>query len=192
MTILNNGNIGMGITAPAARLHIQGIQATLGANANATMLRMSRPTWSGQKWGSAAQFNLGTYVDGGNNVDSKSRLDLALTNGNDDTTLTTTMTWLANGNVGIRNTAPTATLDVNSSTVATNTVNADVTVLKLARPLNSGVKVPNIAHFNLVSFTTGGQPNSRLDLNLSNTTETDIPNVRWIKNTNYKINEDTN
>ena len=110
------GNVGIGATAPAARLHIQGIQATLGANANATMLRMSRPTWSGQKWGSVAQFNLGTYVDSGNNVDSKSRLDLALANGNDDTTLTTTMTWLANGNVGINNTAPSAPLVVQGVT----------------------------------------------------------------------------
>lgn len=129
LNILNNGNIGMGTTAPAARLHIQGIQATLGANANATMLRMSRPTWSGFKWGSAAQFNLGTYVDGGNNVDSKSRLDLALTNGNDDTTLTPTptMTWLGNGNVGINNTAPSAPLVVQANTVGTG-------VLKLAVP----------------------------------------------------------
>jgi hypothetical protein len=112
------GNVGIGATAPAARLHIQGIQATLGANANATMLRMSRPTLSGQKWGSVAQFNLGTYVDSGNNVDSKSRLDLALANGNDDTTLTPTptMTWLANGNVGINNTAPSAPLVVQGVT----------------------------------------------------------------------------
>jgi hypothetical protein len=116
--IYRTGNVGIGATAPAARLHIQGIQATLGANANAPMLRMSRPTWSGQKWGSVAQFNLGTYVDSGNNVDSKSRLDLALANGNNDTTLTPTptMTWLANGNVGINNTAPSAPLVVQGVT----------------------------------------------------------------------------
>jgi hypothetical protein len=127
MTILNNGNIGIGTTAPAARLHIQGVQAVIGANANATMLRMSRPTWSGFKWGRAAQFNLGTYDDGVSPVNSKSRLDLALTNGNDDTTLTTTMTWLANGNVGINNTAPSAPLVVQANTVGTG-------VLKLAVP----------------------------------------------------------
>ena len=114
--ILNNGNIGMGTTAPAARLHIQGIQATLGANASATMLRMSRPTWAGFKWGSAAQFNLGTYDDGVNPVNSKSRLDLVLANVDEALSTTPTMTWLANGNVGINNTAPSAPLVVQGVT----------------------------------------------------------------------------
>lgn len=116
MRITTTGNVGIGTVAPSTKLHIQGIQATLGANANATMLRMSRPTWSGFKWGSAAQFNLGTYVDAGNNVDAKSRLDLALTNGNNETTLTTVMTWLANGRVGINNTDPNAPLVVQGAT----------------------------------------------------------------------------
>jgi hypothetical protein len=110
--IYRTGNVGIGPTVPATRLHIQGIQATLGANANATMLRMSRPTWSGFKFGSAAQFNLGTYDDGVNAIHSKSRLDLALTNINDETTFSNVMTWLGNGNVGINNTAPSAPLVV--------------------------------------------------------------------------------
>ncbi len=116
LNILNNGNIGIGTTAPATKLHIQGIQATLGANANATMLRMSRPTWSGFKWGSAAQFNLGTYDDGVNPVNSKSRLDLVLANADETLSTTPTMTWLANGNVGINNTAPSAPLVVQGVT----------------------------------------------------------------------------
>jgi hypothetical protein len=116
MTILNNGNIGMGTTAPATKLHIQGNQATLGANASATMLRMSRPTWSGFKWGSAAQFNLGTYDDGVSPVNSKSRLDLVLANVDETLSTTPTMTWLANGNVGINNTAPSAPLVVQGVT----------------------------------------------------------------------------
>jgi hypothetical protein len=116
ISYLNSGNVGIGTVAPSAKLHIQGIQATLGANANATMLRMSRPTWSGFKYGSAAQFNLGTYVDAGNNVDAKSRLDLALTNANNETTLTTVMTWLANGRVGINTTDPNAPLVVQGAT----------------------------------------------------------------------------
>jgi hypothetical protein len=110
------GNVGIGTIAPATKLHIQGIQATLGANANATMLRMSRPTWSGFKFGSAAQFNLGTYDDGVNAIHSKSRLDLALTNINDETTFSNVMTWLGSGNVGINNTAPSAPLVVQGVT----------------------------------------------------------------------------
>lgn len=115
ISYLNSGNVGIGTVAPSAKLHIQGIQATLGANANATMLRMSRPTWSGFKWGSAAQFNLGTYDDGVSPVDSKSRLDLALTNSN-ETTLTNVMTWLGSGNIGINNTAPSAPLVIQGAT----------------------------------------------------------------------------
>jgi hypothetical protein len=110
--IYRTGNVGIGTNNPLTRLHIQGIQATLGANANATMLRMSRPTWSGFKFGSAAEFNLGTYDDGVNPVHSKSRLDLALTNINNETTFSNVMTWLGNGNVGINNTAPSAPLVV--------------------------------------------------------------------------------
>lgn len=115
ISYLNSGNVGIGTVAPSTKLHIQGIQSTLGANANATMLRMSRPTWSGFKWGSAAQFNLGTYDDGVSPVDSKSRLDLALTNSN-ETTLTNVMTWLGSGNVGINNTAPSAPLVIQGTT----------------------------------------------------------------------------
>jgi hypothetical protein len=110
------GNVGIGTIAPATKLHIQGIQATLGANASATMLRMSRPTWSGFKWGSAAQFNLGTYDDGVSPGNSKSRLDLVLANTDESLSTTPTMTWLGNGNVGINNTAPSAPLVVQGVT----------------------------------------------------------------------------
>jgi hypothetical protein len=56
-------------------------------------------------------------------MDAKSRLDLALTNGADNTTLTTAMTWLANGNVGIGTAAPSGGLTIfgppNSGLTAT-------------------------------------------------------------------------
>jgi hypothetical protein len=110
------GNVGIGTIAPAIKLHIQGIQTTMGANANSTMLRMSRPTWSGFKWGSAAQFNLGTYDDGVSPGNSKSRLDLVLANTDESLSTTPTMTWLGNGNVGINNTAPSAPLVVQGVT----------------------------------------------------------------------------
>ncbi len=125
LNILNNGNIGMGITAPVTKLHIQGPTAVQAVNASAGMFRMSRPSQGGVKWDNIAQFNLGTHYDSGNAMDAKSRLDLALTNGADNTTLTTTMTWLANGNVGIGTTAPISSLSNTSTAIqGSNTTNA--------------------------------------------------------------------
>jgi hypothetical protein len=148
ISYLNSGNVGIGTTAPATKLHIQGIQATLGANANATMFRMSRPTWSGFKWGSAAQFNLGTYDDGLNPGSAKSRLDIALTNGNDETTLTNVMTWLGNGNVGIGTTAPATRLDVNAGVTTANTV------------VNATGSVNDFLQYNVQNTSTGTKAQS--------------------------------
>jgi hypothetical protein len=123
MSYLNSGNVGIGTTAPATRLHIQGQTATTTINADAQLLRFSRPGVSSIKWDHVAQFNLGAY---NTNINANTRLDLAL---NDGATLTPSnvMTWLANGNVGINNTAPSAPLVVQANTVGTG-------VLKLAVP----------------------------------------------------------
>jgi hypothetical protein len=154
--IYRTGNVGIGATVPATRLHIQGIQATLGANANATMLRMSRPTWSGFKFGSAAQFNLGTYDDGVNPVHSKSRLDLALTNINDETTFSNIMTWLGNGNVGIGTTAPSSRLEVNGSATNTTAFNAAAgTTIDFSRS-NLAYTTANAGAFTLTNIKDGG------------------------------------
>jgi|LakMenEpi03Aug12_release.lakeMendotaPanAssembly.Ray.scaffolds.fasta_scaffold18502_9 hypothetical protein len=154
--IYRTGNVGIGATVPATRLHIQGIQATLGANANATMLRMSRPTWSGFKFGSAAQFNLGTYDDGVNPVHSKSRLDLALTNINDETTFSNIMTWLGNGNVGIGTTTPSSRLEVNGSATNTTAFNAAAgTTIDFSRS-NLAYTTANAGAFTLTNIKDGG------------------------------------
>ena len=114
LTILNNGNIGIGTSSPVTNLHVNNpLTATASVNANAQVLRLSRPTTSGLKWDNIAQFNLGSYST---SIAANSRLDLALTNGVDATSFTNVMTWLANGNVGINNTAPSAPLVVQGVT----------------------------------------------------------------------------
>jgi hypothetical protein len=114
LTILNNGNVGIGATAPSTTLQINhSLTATASVNANAQVLRLTRPTTSGTKWDNIAQFNLGSYSTA---IAANSRLDLALTNGGNATDLTNIMTWQANGNVGINNTAPSAPLVVQGAT----------------------------------------------------------------------------
>lgn len=122
--IYRSGNVGIGIVSPVTKLHIQGATAVQAVNASESMFRMSRPSQGGVKWDNIAQFNLGTHYDSGNAMDAKSRLDIGLTNGADNTTLTTVMTWLANGKVGIGTTAPTANLDVVGGLSLRNVVGA--------------------------------------------------------------------
>jgi hypothetical protein len=188
MFIDENQRVGIGTSAPLTTLHVNNsLAATNTVNANAQVFRMMRPRADAVKSENIAQFNLGSYAVTSGNTHATSRLDLAMNDGDGPNT-SNVMTWQANGNVGIRNTAPTATLDVNSSRIATNTINADATVLKLARPLNDGLKFPNIALFNLGSHTIGGQANTRLDLSLSNVNDTDIQNVMtWQANGNVGI-----
>lgn len=123
MRIEHNGNVGIGTSVPLTTLHVQNsILATNSINANANVLRLSRGSTAGVKWDNIAQFNLGSY--NASNSNASSRLDLALTNGGDNTTLSNIMTWQANGNVGIGTTAPITNLDVVGGFNLRNTIGA--------------------------------------------------------------------
>jgi hypothetical protein len=104
--IYRNGSVGINIS-PLTTLHAQNtLTATASVNANAQVLRMSRPSQGGIKWDNIAQFNLGSYS---NAINANTRLDLVLNN-TDNVTFVNPMTWLANGNIGINNNAPTQML----------------------------------------------------------------------------------
>ena len=112
----DNGNIGIGTNTPLTTLHVQSsTAATASINADATLLRLSRPTTGGVKNGNIAQFNLGSYSTGGA---AHTRLDFALNN-TDLASLTTVMTMQANGHVGIGTNAPERLLHLVSAVNAT-------------------------------------------------------------------------
>lgn len=125
-SIWRTGNLAIGINNPATNLHIQNaLAATNTVNADAKVLRFSRPSTASLKWDNIAQFNLGSYSI--TSANAFTRLDLALTNGGDNTTLSNVMTWQANGNVGIGTTAPERVLHLfspGSSTPLVETSNA--------------------------------------------------------------------
>ena len=115
-----SGRMGVGTSSPQAKLHINSeLAATNTINADASVLRLSRPSTTNVNWDNIAQFNLGSYAAATPNAET--RLDLGLNNlENADSTFTKVMTWQANGNVGVGTTAPTSKLEVNGA--ATNTV----------------------------------------------------------------------
>lgn len=72
------------------------------------------------------------------------------------------------GMIGIGTTTPLVDLDIVSKKVATNTINADFGLLRLARPTSSGGKWGHVAQFNLGSYSIGGAAATRLDIGLNN------------------------
>lgn len=126
MVINEARRVGIGSIAPATTLHVQHANAVTNTiNADAQILRLSRPSLTNVRWDNIAQFNLGSYatVAGGASTEARTRLDLALNDGNGLTT-TNIMTWNASGNVGIGTTAPTSKLEVNGAATNTSALNA--------------------------------------------------------------------
>ncbi len=112
ISYLNSGNVGIGTTAPSSTLHVQHpLLATASINANAQVLRLSRFGTSGAKWDNIAQFNLGSFSA---NAAADTRLDLVLNNTDLTLNTTPTMTWHANGRVGVNTANPTSALEVKS------------------------------------------------------------------------------
>ncbi len=105
-----------GITAPVTTLHVNNpLAATNTVNANAQVLRLSRPSVVNVKWDNISQFNLGSYaVAGASTNEAYTRLDLAMNDG-PNTTTSNIMTWTANGRVGIGTTAPGYPLHIYSA-----------------------------------------------------------------------------
>jgi hypothetical protein len=160
----NTGNVGFGTNSPVAVLDVNSpLSATATVNANGQMLKFTRPTTAGTKFGNVAQFNLGSYAVFG--TQALTRLDLNLNNLENLTPSTLVMTWQGNGNVGIGTTAPANRLEINQGTAGNsglrftnlNSSSAAATSSSKVLALNStgDVILANVPGTeNIVSFTT--------------------------------------
>jgi hypothetical protein len=122
------GNVGIGTTAPQAKLDITGSLATY-TTGTEDELHLTRQINGGISFPQVAAFALGTYNTSGSCCGPQTRLDIGLKANSDGnlTADTKVMTLLSNGNVGINTTSPGAKLEVNGNVQLTNGSGASIT-----------------------------------------------------------------
>jgi hypothetical protein len=197
MTLQGDGKVGIGTNAPLSTVDVNTpLAATATINADANMLKFTRPTTQGAKIGNVAQFDLGSFAING--TDALTRLDLGLNNLQSLTT-SPVMTWQGNGNVGIGTTAPANKLEITQGTAGNsglrftnlNSASAAATSSNKVLALNSTgdvilANIPNtqnIVSFSTATPTTAGvvfDPNTPTDQSVIYQSETD--NSLWTYN----------
>lgn len=164
MTIGANGNVGIGTTAPTQKLHVHGpvrVSGTIETGEETSLLHLS-----GGPIASTDAARLSLY-GGSHALYPKSMyLDADTISFRPSNYSSVRMIIDSAGNVGIG----TGTSDTKLSvigTVATGTIGTEE-LIKLGRPLNSGVSFPQAASIALGTYgiQTGFAPGSRLDFKL--------------------------
>ena len=153
LSSFNGGRVGINQTSPKSRLHITGSVNNSTPNVLATnnppesILKLYRPGNGGTTFGSTVEFNVSRNQNAGANAGSNggaSVLDIKMTQVGEEPD-TTVATFFANGRVGINQTSPTTTLDVNG----TATIRGAAKVNTLTVNGASGLAVLDVTGFSM-------------------------------------------
>jgi hypothetical protein len=169
MTLQNNGNVGIGTTAPGAQLTVNLPTQTTNTVNSLLITRLQRPQTAGVKWGNSMDILLGSY---GTSINSETRVDFRLANGGTDLPDNTVMTLQGNGNVGIGTTAPTARLNLPAGTATANTA-----PLKFTAGTNLTTAEAGAVEWNGTNLflTTSGARRQTINQGLTATATLDFP-----------------
>jgi len=147
----SGGNVGIGLTSPAAKIHVASSTLATATVNSLVVARVERPFTSGIKYSNTMDILVGSYDT---SINSQTRVDFALGNGATNTPEITVMTLLGSGNVLIGYTASNGAykLQVNSQIFATNATVAtsDGRYKQNIAPLQSGLDL--IDQLNPVTF----------------------------------------
>ncbi len=115
MSILSNGNVGIGTSSPGAKLETVSGTSTQYAVGQQIVQRLGRPNIDGLVWPEIVDFTIGRYSAGVATA-PKTRFDINLKNADSAAQLAdvTVMTMQSDGNVGIGTTTPNEKLVVGS------------------------------------------------------------------------------
>lgn len=148
MRIDSSGNVGIGTSSPENKLDVRGIVNCTNAGADASLAEVIRFARSDYP-----DFYHTIFASTGSGTSSEHKLDFRLNTGSSNT-VTSRMTLLGNGNVGIGTTSPTSNLHVESST-GTALLKATGTDTGATLVLN-GNKTSNTAGIGSIQFQNNG------------------------------------
>jgi hypothetical protein len=119
MTLLSNGNVGIGTTTPGYKLDIRAsnLSASSGTNISQNII-IAGDYGSGGSYGGTA----GGYLQGGTNYQQNTYLALGICNGTQAATITERIRIVDNGYIGIGTTAPAYTLDVYGGNIRASAI----------------------------------------------------------------------
>ena len=178
MTILNDGNVGIGISGPAVKLDVNGVVRISNsgtANQQGTQLTWNDPNLGTQGFGMSGFLNHRGLGGGG----------FVFSTTNDNTTFNEFMRINGNGNVGIGTNAPTSKLEVVNNATFNPGLN-DLGAIKVSGSYGGGIVFAEGANRAAISAPYG----SRLTFSTGGTVNGGAEKMTIVENGNVGIGTD--